>query len=97
MAAPAQAQACVLGAPPQETLIDTSGPIQIYAGRVPGYAAAVAGWAANYAVCVATYQVNCVQASGPQLPLVEVDTETLTITIYDDNIIGDTRCLVTPF
>ena len=97
-AAPAQAGGvtCELGDPPQETLIDTSGPIQIYAGRVPGYALALAGWITNYADCVhgnVMVTVNCVQQAGPVLPLVEVDTETLTITIYDDNILGDPACL----
>jgi hypothetical protein len=96
-AAPAQAQEpCELGDPPQETLIDTSGPIQIHAGRAPGYALALAGWVGNYATCIGgnvLVTVNCVRQAGPTLPLVEVDTETLTITIYDDNIIGDASCL----
>ncbi|MDQ3914523.1 MAG: hypothetical protein M3323_04195 [Actinomycetota bacterium] len=94
LASPAQASHdCVLGPPPEETLVDLSGPIKIYAGRVPGYATAVAGWIANYATCVGTTTASCVRAAGPQTPLVEVDPETLTITIYDDNIVGDASCL----
>lgn len=95
LGSPAQAtHGCVLGPPPEETLVDLSGPIQIHAGRVPGYATAVAGWAANYATCMGTTTADCVRAIGPQTPLVEVDPDTLTITIYDDNIIGDLNCLV---
>ena len=94
IASPAQAShACVLGPVPEETFIDTSGPIQIYAGRVPGYATAVAGWAAAYGTCVATTTVDCARQVGPQTPLVTVDPKTLTITIYDDNLVGDATCI----
>ncbi|HYO60493.1 MAG TPA: hypothetical protein VEU29_01180 [Actinomycetota bacterium] len=99
MAAPAQAQEqceLVLADLPQEELISTGSPIQIYAGRVPGYALAVAGWAGDFAGCVSGYVVSCAGQAGPQLPLVEVDPETLTVTIYDQNVIGNTSCLFGP-
>ncbi|HYO60494.1 MAG TPA: hypothetical protein VEU29_01185 [Actinomycetota bacterium] len=95
-AVPAQAQGCRLGEIPQEQLVSTGSPIQIYAGRVPGYAVAVADVAADYATCIAMAQVSCVGEAGPTLPLVEVDPETLTVTIYDQNVVGDTRCIYDP-
>ena len=101
-AAPAQAQSeagCVLGEPPQETLVSTGSPIQIYAGRIPGYAAAVATWGSAYVDCVVAavmVDVNCIRREGPTLPLVEVDPRTLTVTIHNENLSGDLYgCLFT--
>ncbi len=97
-AAPAKAQlGCQLGPIPPQTVIDTSGPIVIYAGNAPGYLLAVAAVATNYANCLKTTVVNpvvsCVKQLAPVMPLVEVHLQTLTVTIHTENIIGDDRCI----
>ncbi|HEV2754313.1 MAG TPA: hypothetical protein VG318_00870 [Actinomycetota bacterium] len=98
LAAPANAQVnCQLGPLPPQTIIDTSGPVVIYAGNAPGYLLAVAAVATNYANCLRAALVNpvvsCVKQLAPVMPLVEVDVTTLTVTIHTENIIGDDRCI----
>lgn len=98
LAAPAKAAeaACVLGPLPEQTIVETSSPIKIHVGNAPGYLLSVAGVAVDYVNCLRASlnpTVTCAKAVAPQTPLVEVDPDTLTITIYDDNIVGDLSCL----
>jgi hypothetical protein len=97
-AAPAKAAeaACVLGRLPQQTIVDTGSPIQIHVGNAPGYLLTVADVAVDYVNCLRASlspTVACAKAIAPQTPLVEVDPETLTITIHDENLVGDLSCL----
>ncbi len=97
-AAPAKAAeaACVLGPLPEQTIVDTGSPIRIYVGNAPGYLLAVAGVAVDYVNCLRASlnpTLTCAKAIAPQTPLVEVDPDTLTITIHDENLVGDLSCL----